>query len=95
MGRKLVRSANLTLTYVILQADRSHKPTCARCRTKLDLHQPIPATPHQLLATCSGCHGWYRLEIRSGETQAVLVTLPEVASLIPAAAPGPASVPTS
>lgn len=81
--RKKVGSTSAILNYVTVRSNQLGKLGCQKCRTSLDVCQPSVNHPYQFLAVCPTCAAWFRVEIRPGDLQGVMISLPEVANLIP------------
>ena len=77
------------LTYFTIRSSQVGQLPCPRCRTILDTYQPNIDRPYQLLATCSACGTWFRVETRAGEARGVIASLPEIAAMIPTQEPIP------
>lgn len=43
---------------------------CSQCDCELDLHQPNPATPERLLATCNDCGAWFLVDLQPDDAMA-------------------------
>lgn len=89
MPRKTGHSTQVTVTCTPFRANQLARLPCPKCKTEFDLHQPNVDKPFQFLATCSTCGGWFRVETRAGESQGIIVSLPEIAPLIPTQEPAP------
>jgi hypothetical protein len=48
---------------------------CLKCETPLNILQPDPGIPDQLLGACGGCGAWFAIWIRDDENLAVVVHL--------------------
>ncbi len=48
---------------------------CSRCEGDLDLHQPNPATPERLLATCNDCGAWFLVDMLPDDAMARMTWL--------------------
>ena len=83
MQRKKVGSTSTTLSYVTVRSTQLTKLGCQKCRTVLDIFQPSVNHPNQFLAVCETCGAWFRVEIQPGDPQGVMISLPEIASLLP------------
>jgi hypothetical protein len=51
------------------------------CDVDLDLHQPDTEIPERLLGTCEACGRWYLIDAVSETDEAVMISLPEGASI--------------
>jgi hypothetical protein len=57
---------------------------CTHCRGDLSLHLPAPERPLRMLATCEACGCWFLIDTMSDTTIAVMVQLPDPASILAA-----------
>ena len=83
MRRDPVRSFNATLKCSAIRSNQLSKIVCQECRVAVDTIQPNIQKPNEFLAICQKCGGWFRLEIRLGDSQGVMVRLPEITTLLP------------
>lgn len=51
-------------------------PACLDCHATLDLHQPLPDRPKEMLGTCSDCGTWYYLKLDDDGALNVVAHLP-------------------
>lgn len=87
---KRVEAVGTTLSCSPVRSNQLLRLACRHCRTPLDLLQPQGDRPDQLLATCAGCGGWFRVEFRANDPRGVMMDLPEVPPLMLPAAANPA-----
>ena len=83
MRREPFWSTSATFHCSTVRSSRLTELTCQKCRSILDILQPNVDRPDQFLATCPGCGSWFRVETRAGEPRGVMVSLPDIISLVP------------
>lgn len=83
MPSKKTEAVDATLSFMRIRPSQLADLPCPRCRAGLDVCQPQPQWPKQLLATCSDCGAWFRIELPSGDRPGVMVNLPEVVRPLP------------
>ena len=84
MRRELIWSTSATFHYSTVRSNRLTELGCQKCHSILDILQPNVDRPDQFLAICASCGTWFRVETRVGDVRGVMVSLPEVVSLVPA-----------
>ena len=70
------------MTYFTIRSSQLAHLPCPQCQTTLEIHQPNVDRPYQFLATCSACHGWFRIETRAGEARGIMASMPEISLMI-------------
>ncbi len=83
MRRELIRSTSATFHYSTVRSGRLTELCCQKCQANLEILQPNVDRPDQFLAICSMCGTWFRVETRIGGVRGVMVSLPEIVSLVP------------
>ncbi len=83
MRREPIWSTSATFHCSTVRSSRLTELTCQKCRATLDLLQPDVDRPDQFLAICLNCGSWFRVEARLGEPRGVMVSLPDITSLVP------------
>ncbi|GIW89422.1 MAG: hypothetical protein KatS3mg108_3746 [Isosphaeraceae bacterium] len=57
-------------------ARRTESPVCHQCQIPLDLHQPVPDRPGEILGTCPVCGGWHFLRLDDNGHARLVAHLP-------------------
>lgn len=83
MRREVIWSTSATFHYSTVRSSRLTELGCQKCRATLEILQPNVDRPDQFLAVCTVCGTWFRVEARAGDVRGVMVSLPEIVSLVP------------
>jgi hypothetical protein len=78
-----------SLTYHVIASANFPTLACAGCRGWLDVHQPDPNQPDQVLGTCANCGRWYRIGFSTKGKELIVLELPDLGQIT--ATPPPAS----
>jgi hypothetical protein len=72
------KRASLTwkVTDLEMTRDGLMSPSCQKCRTPLDVHQPDENDPRRLLGICGACHTWHFIEVAPDDSRALLFNMP-------------------
>lgn len=57
-------------------ARRARAPVCQACSATLELHQPLPDRPGEILGTCPACGGWHFVRFDDDGHPRLLAHLP-------------------
>src|SRR4051794_27134205 len=77
--QRLVKSVSAKLDLLRFPAPpvRAVSACCLHCSSPLALHQPDPDSPERLLGVCEQCKHWFLIDLRSEQSEGVMVRLPD------------------